>query len=53
MGNVARRPSPEIIKNSSQQLKKLQIRSLFHSHPVSDFEWKLSGKPRYLEGARY
>jgi hypothetical protein len=53
MGNVARRPSSEIIGN---------LRSVNENGPktlVSDslnstkFGWKISGKPRFVEGSRY
>ena len=52
-GNVARRPSPEKIKN---QKSDIEIKSGKMSDRLSDssgFKWKLSGKPRYLEAARY
>ncbi|MCU0456876.1 MAG: hypothetical protein MUE74_11290, partial [Bacteroidales bacterium] len=53
MGNVARLPSPEIIRNrqSASQLQSEKIAVSISSG--SDFSWKLSGVPRYLEGARY
>ena len=52
MGNVARKPVNEIIANQ---------RSVDAAEPVTQVEkpmaasisWKSSGKPRYLEGARY
>ena len=53
MGNVARIPSAEIIKNQLSVSANL-------SGPVKKditdrtyFTWKISGKPRYLEAARY
>lgn len=53
MGNVARRPSPEIIKN---QLSANENKGGTTSKGLSynsDFRWKLSGEPRYIEAARY
>ena len=53
MGNVARRPSPEIIRNR-QSASQMQSEKIAVSISAgSDFSWKLSGVPRYLEGARY
>ncbi len=53
MGNVARRPSTSVISN------QLSVNAGAPAAPVNTFTdtvrhtWKLSGKPRYLEGARY
>ncbi len=53
MGNVARRPSQEILQNQ-QSVKENSAdtikQELLNSN---DFRWKLSGKPRFLEAARY
>ncbi|MBG0859472.1 MAG: hypothetical protein IQL11_08200 [Bacteroidales bacterium] len=53
MGNVARRPSPEIIKNQQSAIEKASGALLQDSSLKPDFGWKLSGKPRFLEAARY
>jgi len=53
MGNVARRPSASVISN------QLSVNAAAPASPVNtsadtvSHTWKLSGKPRYLEGARY
>jgi hypothetical protein len=52
MGNVARKPSPEILGNR----KSVDVGIAGISEELSDtsrFKWKLSGKPRFLEGSRY
>jgi hypothetical protein len=53
MGNVARRPSQEILlnqqsvrENSADSVKKKLL-------DVDNFTWKLSGMPKFLEAARY
>ncbi len=53
MGNVARRPSKELIPNQ-WSLKNGQNRQSenLKTNP-SDFRWKISNKPRYMEAARY
>ena len=53
MGNVARRPSPEIIKNQQSASEKASGTILQDTPGKSDFGWKISGKPRFLEAARY
>ncbi len=53
MGNVARRPSPEIVKNQRSINENSSGKIIPDSLDISRFSWKLSGKPRYLEGARY
>jgi hypothetical protein len=53
MGNVARRPSSEIITNQKSVNENLTNAILPDSLNSSRFTWKLSGKPRYLEGSRY
>lgn len=53
MGNVARRPASSLISNLWSLNAGSQPQA---SDAVSDsitYSWKLSGKPRYLEGARY
>ncbi len=52
MGNVARRPSSEIIKNQKSVDQSISGISP-GSSDTTRFNWKLSGKPRYLEGSRY
>jgi len=53
MGNVARRPSSEIIRN--QQSLNENISGEFKREQIdsSEFSWKLSGMPRFLEASRY
>ena len=53
VGNVARRPSPEIIKNRQSASETPSEKIAVSFSTGSDFKWKLSEKPRYLEGARY
>lgn len=53
MGNVARRPSDEILKNRQSALENTTEKAEKDQSSVSGFRWKLSGKPKYLEGARY
>lgn len=53
MGNVARRPSGDLISNqwslnATSPEETLQVRN-----DTVSYSWKLSGKPRYVEGARY
>lgn len=48
MGIVARRPTPENIKHSSNGSSPMM-----HAAVPDDYEWKTSGMPSYLEGARY
>ncbi len=53
MGNVARRPSSSVIANQwSLNAGEQAAGDESHSSAVS-YSWKLSGKPRYLEAARY
>ena len=54
MGNVARRPSEELIPNQ-WSLKKVQNRQSEENLKTNpnDFRWKISQKPRYMEAARY
>jgi hypothetical protein len=53
MGNTARRPSPEIIRNRQSASQSQSEKIAVSVSTGSDFSWKLSGVPRYLEGARY
>ena len=53
MGNVARRPSPQIIKNQQSLNENKYIKVQNDPSESSGFDWKLSGKPRFLEAARY
>lgn len=53
MGNVARKPSPEIIKNLQSALVQPEGELLQDNSDPDRFSWKISGKPRFLEGARY
>ena len=53
MGNVARRPSADIIKNQRSVNEGITGSEKQEMNSVSDFTWKLSGKPRYAEGSRY
>jgi hypothetical protein len=52
-GSVARRPSPEIIANRRSVSENTLPEKTLPLQSPSDFSWKISGKPRYLEGARY
>jgi hypothetical protein len=53
MGSVARKPSPEIIKNRQSAIETPSEKIAVSLSSGTDFSWKLSGKPRYVEGARY
>lgn len=54
IGSVARRPSSEIIRNQ-KSVNDTGITDSSRTDLIKnpDFSWKLSGKPRYLEAARY
>ena len=54
MGNVARRPSEELIPNqwSLKNGQNRQSEENLKTNP-NDFRWKISNKPRYMEAARY
>lgn len=53
MGNVARRPSSSVIPNQwSLNAGAAGAAQVTSSDSVS-YRWKISGKPRFLEGARY
>jgi len=53
MGNVARRPSGEILANQQSVRENSADTASQELLNVEDFSWKLSGKPRFLEAARY
>ena len=53
MGNVARKPSGEIIKNKTSLDGNISIGARGEMSDTSGFTWKLSGMPRFLEAARY
>lgn len=54
MGNVARRPAESMISNQ-WSLNAGSQQATADSLPSAprEYSWKLSGKPRFLEGARY
>lgn len=53
MGNVARRPSAEVIKNRQSAIQKSSEENFQVFSDPAGFGWKISGKPRFLEGSRY
>ncbi len=53
MGNVARRPSSEIIKNQQSLNENISGEIKREQSDASEFIWKLSGMPRFLEASRY
>jgi len=53
MGNVARRPAESLISNQWSLNAGSQLASSEPALPAREYSWKLSGKPRFLEGARY
>ncbi|HBE42147.1 MAG TPA: hypothetical protein DDW27_13240 [Bacteroidales bacterium] len=53
MGNVARKPSAEIINNQQSAIVKVSGSVVQDPVQQTEFGWKISGKPRFLEGARY
>lgn len=53
MGNVARRPSRDIIANQRSVNETYPAEKSDSSPEASQFSWKISNKPRYLEGSRY
>lgn len=53
LGNVARSPSPEIIKNQKSDSENIHGKVSDNLPDSACFKWKLSGKPRFLEAARY
>jgi len=52
MGNVARRPADEMISNKKSLADKSAEIETVKNNP-KQFDYKLSGKPAYLEAARY
>jgi len=52
MGNVARRPSVDIIKNQQSLNENTRTISL-GNQGSNEFSWKISGMPRFLEASRY
>jgi len=54
MGNIARRPSEELMPNqwSLKKVQNQQSEKNLKTNP-DDFRWKISNKPRYMEAARY
>jgi N-acetylmuramoyl-L-alanine amidase len=53
MGNVARKPSPEVIANQRSVNDSASSVTPEETSDYSHFHWKVSGKPRYVEGSRY
>jgi hypothetical protein len=53
MGNVARRPSQELLKNQQSVKENSEDTVMQELLNSDDFRWKLSGKPKFLEAARY
>jgi len=53
MGNVARRPSAEIINNQQSINENISVGIDRRKPCASEFTWKLSGMPRFLEASRY
>ena len=53
MGNVARRPSSGFISNQLSVRENTSPETQQAATDESMFNWQISGKPRYLEGARY
>ena len=52
-GNVARRPSSSVISNQRSLNANAPDAASATAADTVIYTWKLSGKPRYLEGARY
>jgi hypothetical protein len=52
MGNIARRPAVEMIQNKKYLAEKDTVNKAVKNDPQL-FNYKLSGKPHYLEGTRY
>ncbi|MCI0523333.1 MAG: xanthan lyase [Bacteroidales bacterium] len=53
MGNVARRPSSSVMPNQRSLNATAAGASPVTSTDSVSYRWKISGKPRFLEGARY
>ena len=53
IGNVARRPSDEMVLNKKSLSEGANTEIQIVKNSPQLFDYKLSGKPRYFEGARY
>jgi hypothetical protein len=53
MGNVARRPSVDIIKNQQSLNENTSMAISAGTQGPKEFSWKISGMPRFLEASRY
>jgi len=53
MGNVARRPSVDIIKNQQSLNENASEGIAAATQGSPEFSWKISGMPRFLEASRY
>lgn len=53
MGNVARRPAETLLPNQWSLNENRQPQSEISTGDLSSFTWKTSGRPRFMEGARY
>jgi len=53
MGNVARRPSEALLENKKSATDGQNTEDQIQKINPDLFSYKLSGKPKYLEGARY
>ena len=53
MGNVARRPSAEILKNQPSLSDGKTAQNAGVTAKETDYSWKLSGMPRFIEASRY
>jgi hypothetical protein len=52
-GNVARRPSSTVIENQRSLNAGSSAAQTVITTDSVDYKWEVSGKPRFLEGARY
>lgn len=53
IGNVARRPADELVQNKLSASDGQNIQNEVQKSDPNLFHYKLSGKPKYLEAARY
>lgn len=53
MGNVARKPSQELIRNQMSVNVNTPESESGDTGSYDDFSWKISGMPRFLEAGRY
>jgi hypothetical protein len=53
MGNVARRPSADILKNQQSLNENTSGAISTGTQGSNEFSWKISGMPRFLEASRY